>query len=982
MINLTKLLKLGFKYYDNDNLFININDYQIKIKLDHANYSKSTINYGDKIKVHHQGVCNFTKDEYLVQLECVIRLLLKGYTPSSIILEKNYKLGHKDKGRLDICIKKGNKPWALIECKTFDEEFENEKNLTMQNGGQIFSYFSMDRDAKIIGLYTSKICDDIKFHSAMIDTSTIDKNGDQENMHKSWDKHFLVNSIFGEQSGVYEIKETNLRKKDLLDLTEKDSKKLFNDFLEILRKNVISDKSNAFNVIFNLFTCKIYDEDIKSEKEELDLQIKISDNKIDIFKRLSNLYKSSMSRYLSLDISDKYFSSEHKIPLKEFQFIDVYNDETFDLNAEIVISVIRILQKYRVKYFTRHQFLGDFFENLLNTGVKQESGQFFTPIPLTRFILKSLPIDDIIQDKINSKDPYILPHIIDHACGAGHFLTESIEEINAKLKSIDEESLTGQQKRFFTGTKENYLWAKDYIYGIEKDHRLAKTTKIAMFLNGDGDALILSGDGLDDFYKSSNYNGLLKANREQKSVSKFDIVVSNPPFSVDGFIHTIEKSRKNFHLNNFVTSKSNEIECFFIERTLQLLKENGVAALILPLSIFNNNKKIYIQARKLLLLYAEIISIVELRNKTFVATGTSSCIIFLRKRKTSDFISMRDLLSEKLDSSTYLEELNALIDKFNEGDLDNDILTSLNFKSFINLLYKDKKILFSFSGEKKRQEYFLGYRVSKSRGKAGLREISNSLLYSKNSNAKKLDFYIRNSMKNAGVMDFEIDKELSKHLTFINFEDFLEDNIYEYNFKTPSSFLAKNTVKIESISPIGDVINDFDSNEITLSELIKNNEVQIITGLTYSKDEDELPTKTDVRVLTSSNIDIKTGELSFKDKMIYLRDDFPINPELEVKKNDIIMCMSSGSLSHLGKVCLSNNNYQNLLIGGFLNIIRCSNIELATALYYRFMSKEFREYVFSKKGQNINNLKMSDITNKMIRIPKDLLGFKRYIDNF
>ena len=354
----------------------------------------------------------------------------------------------------------------MIECKTFDGEFENEKNLTMQNGGQIFSYFSMDRDAKIIRLYTSKICDDIKFHSAMIDTSTIDKNGDQENMHKSWDKHFLVNSIFGEQSGAYEIKETNLRKKDLLDLTEKDSKKLFNDFLEILRKNVISDKSNAFNVIFNLFTCKIYDEDIKSKKEELDLQIKISDNKIDIFKRLSNLYKSSMSRYLSLDISDKYFLSEHKIPLKEFQFIDVYNDETFDLNAEIVISVIRILQKYRVKYFTRHQFLGDFFENLLNTGVKQESGQFFTPIPLTRFILRLLPIDDIIQDKINSKDPYILPHIIDHACGAGHFLTESIEEINAKLKSIDEESLTGQQKRFFTGTKENYLWAKDYIYGI------------------------------------------------------------------------------------------------------------------------------------------------------------------------------------------------------------------------------------------------------------------------------------------------------------------------------------------------------------------------------------------------------------------------------------------------------------------------------------------------------------------------------------
>ena len=32
------------------------------------------------------------------------------------------------------------------------------------------------------------------------------------------------------------------------------------------------------------------------------------------------------------------------------------------------------------------------------------------------------------------------------------------------------------------------LWAREYIYGIEKDYRLAKTTKISTFLNGDGDA--------------------------------------------------------------------------------------------------------------------------------------------------------------------------------------------------------------------------------------------------------------------------------------------------------------------------------------------------------------------------------------------------------------------------------------------------------------------------------------------------------------
>jgi type I restriction enzyme M protein len=61
-------------------------------------------------------------------LECVIRLLSKGYKPENIELEKTYKLGHKDKGRLDVYIKKGKNAWALIECKTFGAEYENERN--------------------------------------------------------------------------------------------------------------------------------------------------------------------------------------------------------------------------------------------------------------------------------------------------------------------------------------------------------------------------------------------------------------------------------------------------------------------------------------------------------------------------------------------------------------------------------------------------------------------------------------------------------------------------------------------------------------------------------------------------------------------------------------------------------------------------------------------------------------------------------------
>jgi len=262
-----------------------------------------------------------------------------------------------------------------------------------------------------------------------------------------------------------------------------------------------------------------------------------------LIKRLSLLYIESIKKYLSMEPDKKYLVND--MAIKEFSFIDVFNDETFFKNSTIIIEVVELLEKFRIKYSTKHQFMGEFFEHLLTTGVKQESGQFFTPIPLARFILKSLPIENIIQTKIKAKEPYVLPHIIDYACGSGHFLTEAIDEIDSFIPLIKERTLTGQQKRFLHNGKDYYLWARDYIYGIEKDHRLSKTTKIAMFLNGDGDASVLSGDGLDDFY-NSKYGGLLKSSEPSSCINNFDIVASNPPYSVERFSPHIKNIENNF----------------------------------------------------------------------------------------------------------------------------------------------------------------------------------------------------------------------------------------------------------------------------------------------------------------------------------------------------------------------------------------------------------------------------------------------------
>ncbi len=58
-----------------------------------------------------------------VVLECVNRLLEKGYKPENITLEKTYPSEHGHSGRLDICVSHADgSEYLLIECKTWGKE--------------------------------------------------------------------------------------------------------------------------------------------------------------------------------------------------------------------------------------------------------------------------------------------------------------------------------------------------------------------------------------------------------------------------------------------------------------------------------------------------------------------------------------------------------------------------------------------------------------------------------------------------------------------------------------------------------------------------------------------------------------------------------------------------------------------------------------------------------------------------------------------
>jgi len=655
---------LGFKpqedkkdiYYKN---YPKHNDYVLKVNL-----GQEKIEYGTKISLGDQTTSNFENSENFVVLECVDRVLEKGYSPEKLSLEKKWPMGRKEKGKLDILVMdKDAKAYLMIECKTWGEEYEKEKKKMQRDGGQLFSYFQQDKAAQYLCLYASRL------HQGRIesinDIVEVDEQwttlSNQKEIFDHWNKNFKDNGIFEDWANAYDVEIKALTRGRLKELTEEDSGRIFNQFAEILRHNVVSDKPNAFNKIFNLFLCKIVDEDRKPD-EELKFQwLESLDTDEELQKRLSDLYKQGMREYLSKDVTDynddqvaeKLYALEPEVrdqiremftrvrlhKNNEFAFKEVFDEKSFLENAIVVREVVELLQPYQIRYGHKQQFLGDFFELLLSTGIKQEAGQFFTPVPIAKFIISSLPIRELIERKINSGETNFLPYIVDYAAGSGHFLTETMDEVQKIIESLDpNKQKTSVKAKLNSWRESSFDWAYEYIYGIEADYRLVKTSKVSCFLNGDGLANVIHADGLDHFQKSIDYKGKLKETTqdESKDNGQFDILVANPPYSVSAFKNTLKFGEESFELYNRLTDDSSEIECLFIERTKQLLKTGGWAGLILPSSILSNSG-IYTDAREIILKYFDLKAIAEFGSNTFMATGTNTVTLFLERKPNTEW---------------------------------------------------------------------------------------------------------------------------------------------------------------------------------------------------------------------------------------------------------------------------------------------------------------------------------------------------------
>ncbi len=1054
--NLKQVLEnLGFKN-KNENYVKTINNYTLLI-----DYKNQSINYPKEIKIHDKTTSNFSHPENFVVFECVHRLLEKGYKAEHLELEPKWNLGRDKKGgKADVLVKDNEKnPYLIIECKTTDSknsEFIKEWNRMQEDGGQLFSYFQQEKGVKYLCLYTSDFSDKLEYKNYIIqayDNEEYLKEKELQNSYKksnnnielfktwkeSYELQYFKQGIFEANVNAYKILEITPTFDNLKELKEEGK---YHEFAKILRKHNISGKENAFDKLVNIFLCKIYDETFNKNNLKFGYFGVMADTYANMQDRLMWLYKEAMKEFLGEKITfvsnediEKDFKQLKIKTLKEvmqnyikelkfysnndFAFLEVHNKELFLKNALVLKEIVELFANYKLTQNSTNQFLGNLFELFLQKGMKQDEGQFFTPIQICEFIMYSLPLQEML-----SKSSKAL-RVIDYACGAGHFLNTYANELK---RYLTEDEL-----------KEHYK----NIYGIEKEYRLSKVSKVSSAMYGQNEINILYADALASFELANTNNLEGEKAKPQIESNSFDLLIANPPYSVKGFLETLsDKSKNTYKLFNddINIETNNSIECFFCERANQILNDNAKAAIILPSSILNKDS-IYKNTREILFQNFDFIAIVELGNQTFGATGTNTIILFLRKKETfkqENHLISQDysLIKERIEAENlkdnenfYQNYLSAYCDfrkfdkelysNFLNGNLDSNLAELEAFKDYRNafrqtsdykklkeskiykeskdkqdledkafLAYaqaieKDKLLYFSLSlnqevliikspSDIKEQKKFLGYEWSNRKGDEGLKELHEpylSPLFERGNpkNETKLNTLIYKSFLN--TLDV-IPQELQTYATKARLVNMIDFEKVEFN--KAISLNPSNSTQSEMSNP-------FINSKFELVRL-KDFVLDIQTAKRPSGGVGKY--ENGALSLGGEHIDNKSGYIKLDNPKyvpIEFYESFALQDKGIVKQFDILIC-KDGALT--GKIAMVRNEFirKSAMINEHIFLLRCDNIAKQKYLFYILHSYSGQQALKSKitgsaqGGINKTNLESILIPNADFEIQKQIVA--------
>lgn len=406
----------------------------------------------------------------------------------------------------------------------------------------------------------------------------------------------------------------------------------FSDLMNNLKRanDSIRPESPQHPLIVEFLTLKVFDEK-RSKRDNSFLKFYIikeeKKNKQPFRERIDSLYKDAQKEYRNvLGGSRRLFTFDSKKrPNKP-------NDEKF------LIALVEIFQQRAILKAKNESFNQIIFNNFESGKQKAEKGQFFTPIPVVKNIIKML-------------NPVKGEELCDPCCGICDFPAMAFRHSHRN--------------------EEDYPPNASNFYGFDLEPSSIKLAELNLVLNGDGGAVLHTMNSLSqkllaagsvievgDFVttkdKIEQYDPITWSHIDQsdKDLKKFKIIATNPPFGKGRDLKTGAKGkwdlpRETVELYETYRTKkdpdkkgnikypdSMDMGALFLENAYKLLEDGGRMGIVLSNSIASIKE--WQNVRKWFIERMRIVATFDLPANTFGETGVATTVIIAYKPKEEE----------------------------------------------------------------------------------------------------------------------------------------------------------------------------------------------------------------------------------------------------------------------------------------------------------------------------------------------------------
>lgn len=550
--------------------------------------------------IHQNKKRNYNNPEEKVQAETFLTLaLIYGYPVNRIKQFVSVQMGAETK-EADIIVYSDDEceeTYILVECKKEDLT-DQQFNIAVD---QAYSY-AVAEGAQYVWT-TSRIKNQYyevpdKKPKSRIEIPDIPQFGVNKLAPYKYVKGGISQTDTDEKSNIVAEPDPNVKQKffELQVVSESELTKIFIQSHQALWGGGQRNPSVAFDELDKLIFCKIWDEKHPRKiGDPYEFQIFRDEDPEDLLKRIKALYEEGRK----------------KDP-------EVFKDD-ITLTASETQTIVKYFQRINLNK-TDLDSKGKAFETFMGSYFRGDFGQYFTPRPIVKFIVDSLPIDHKSR-------------VLDTSCGSGGFLLYALDKVREQASEFYDEETIEHFRHWHDFAEKN-------LFGIEINEQIARTAKMNMIIHDDGHTNVIAADGL-----LSDTEMQAKSKNKEFEYGTFDFIITNPPFGSSikqtekAYMHQYNLALKEIDwLNTSSSSKasvrdSQSTEVLFIEQCHKFLTEQGYLAIVIPDGILTNSSLQYV--RDNIEEMYRIVAVVSMPQTAFTATGAGvkSSVLFLRKHK-------------------------------------------------------------------------------------------------------------------------------------------------------------------------------------------------------------------------------------------------------------------------------------------------------------------------------------------------------------